>query len=92
MRERSETGIRPRRTLPATKKNPRDIRQLNSIGEGEYDTDHERRRRIKKKKARRMRLITMARMGPHRFWMKISNANCDKKGVYNWIFRLYTPL
>ena len=59
MRERSETGAHSRRTLPADKKNPRDIRQLNSIGEGEYDTDHERRMRIKKKKARRTRFITM---------------------------------
>ena len=59
MRERSETGIRPRRTLPADKKTQRDIRQLNSIGEGEYDTDHERRMRIKQKKARRTRIITM---------------------------------
>ena len=59
MSEHSETAAHSRRTLPATKKNPRDIRQLNSIGEGEYDTDHERRMRIKKKKARRTRIITM---------------------------------
>ena len=59
MSEHSETGAHSRRTLPANKKTQRGIRQLNSIGEGEYDTDHERRMRIKQKKARRTRIITM---------------------------------
>ena len=49
----------PRRTTPLKKENQPGIRQLNSIGEGQYDADFERRMRDKKKKARRTRIITM---------------------------------
>ena len=59
MSEHSGADKASRRTLPANKKKQRDIRQLNSIGEGECDTDHERRMRIKKKTDRRTRIITM---------------------------------
>ena len=57
--EHRGADMRSRRTLPANKKKQRDIRQLNNIGEGEYDTEHERRMRLKKITARRTRIITM---------------------------------
>lgn len=61
-RPASGTTARPRRTTPV-KKQPQEaqpgVRQLNSIGEGQFDADYERRMRDKKKKARRTRIITM---------------------------------
>ena len=60
---RSTTGsaARPRRTTPVKKPQEAQpgVRQLNSIGEGQFDADYERRMRDKKKKARRTRIITM---------------------------------
>ena len=60
-RPASESTARPRRTTPVKKPQEAQpgIRQLNSIGEGQYDADYERRMRDKKKKARRTRIITM---------------------------------
>ena len=57
----SGSAARPRRTTPVKKPQEAQpgIRQLNSIGEGQYDADYERRMRDKKKKARRTRIITM---------------------------------
>lgn len=51
----------PRRTTPVKKPQEAQpgVRQLNSIGEGQFDADYERRMRDKKKKARRTRIITM---------------------------------
>lgn len=60
---RPTTGstARPRRTTPVKKPQETQpgVRQLNSIGEGQFDADYERRMRDKKKKARRTRIITM---------------------------------
>lgn len=60
---RPATGstARPRRTTPVKKPQEAQpgVRQLNSIGEGQFDADYERRMRDKKKKARRTRIITM---------------------------------
>lgn len=60
---RPTTGstARPRRTTPVKKPQEAQpgVRQLNSIGEGQFDADYERRMRDKKKKARRTRIITM---------------------------------
>lgn len=60
-RSASGSAARPRRTTPVKKPQEAQpgIRQLNSIGEGQYDADYERRMRDKKKKARRTRIITM---------------------------------
>lgn len=60
-RPASGTAARPRRTTPVKKPQEAQpgIRQLNSIGEGQFDADYERRMRDKKKKARRTRIITM---------------------------------
>ena len=59
-RPASGTTARPRRTTPVQKPEAQPgIRQLNSIGEGQFDADYERRMRDKKKKARRTRIITM---------------------------------
>ena len=57
----SGTTARPRRTTPVKKPQEAQpgVRQLNSIGEGQFDADYERRMRDKKKKARRTRIITM---------------------------------
>lgn len=55
------SAARPRRTTPVKKPQEAQpgVRQLNSIGEGQFDADYERRMRDKKKKARRTRIITM---------------------------------
>ena len=54
------TAPRPRRTTPVKPQEAQPgVRQLNSIGEGQFDADYERRMRDKKKKARRTRIITM---------------------------------
>ena len=60
-RPASGSAARPRRTTPVKKPQEAQpgVRQLNSIGEGQYDADYERRMRDKKKKARRTRIITM---------------------------------
>lgn len=60
-RPASGTTARPRRTTPVKKPQEAQpgVRQLNSIGEGQFDADYERRMRDKKKKARRTRIITM---------------------------------
>lgn len=60
-RPASGTTVRPRRTTPVKKPQEAQpgVRQLNSIGEGQFDADYERRMRDKKKKARRTRIITM---------------------------------
>ena len=60
-RPASGSATRPRRTTPVKKSQEAQpgVRQLNSIGEGQYDADFERRMRDKKKKARRTRIITM---------------------------------
>lgn len=60
-RPASGSTARPRRTTPVKKSQEAQpgVRQLNSIGEGQYDADYERRMRDKKKKARRTRIITM---------------------------------
>lgn len=60
-RPASGTAARPRRTTPVKKSQEAQpgVRQLNSIGEGQFDADYERRMRDKKKKARRTRIITM---------------------------------
>ena len=60
-RPASRSDARPRRTTPVKKPQEAQpgVRQLNSIGEGQYDADYERRMRDKKKKARRTRIITM---------------------------------
>ena len=60
-RSASGTTTRPRRTTPVKKPQEAQpgVRQLNSIGEGQFDADYERRMRDKKKKARRTRIITM---------------------------------
>lgn len=60
-RPASGSTARPRRTTPVKKPQEAQpgVRQLNSIGEGQYDADFERRMRDKKKKARRTRIITM---------------------------------
>ena len=60
-RPASESAARPRRTTPVKKPQEAQpgIRQLNSIGEGQYDADFERRMRDQKKKTRRTRIITM---------------------------------
>lgn len=60
-RPASGSAARPRRTTPVKKPQEAQpgIRQLNSIGEGQFDADYERRMRDKKKKARRTRIITM---------------------------------
>ena len=56
----SRSDARPRRTTPVKPQEAQPgVRQLNSIGEGQYDADYERRMRDKKKKARRTRIITM---------------------------------
>ena len=57
----SGSAARPRRTTPVKKPQEAQpgVRQLNSIGEGQFDADYERRMRDKKKKARRTRIITM---------------------------------
>lgn len=57
----SGSTARPRRTTPVKKPQEAQpgVRQLNSIGEGQFDADYERRMRDKKKKARRTRIITM---------------------------------
>lgn len=61
-RPASGSTARPRRTTPVKKPQEAQpgVRQLNSIGEGQFDADYERRMRDKKKKARRTRIITMA--------------------------------
>lgn len=51
-RPRRTTSVKPQEAQPG-------VRQLNSIGEGQFDADYERRMRDKKKKARRTRIITM---------------------------------
>ena len=54
------SDARPRRTTPVKPQEAQPgVRQLNSIGEGQFDADYERRMRDKKKKARRTRIITM---------------------------------
>lgn len=60
-RPASDSTARPRRTTPVKKPQEAQpgVRQLNSIGEGQFDADYERRMRDKKKKARRTRIITM---------------------------------
>lgn len=60
-RPASGSTSRPRRTTPVKKPQEAQpgVRQLNSIGEGQFDADYERRMRDKKKKARRTRIITM---------------------------------
>lgn len=59
-RPASRSDARPRRTTPVKPQEAQPgIRQLNSIGEGQFDADYERRMRDKKKKARRTRIITM---------------------------------
>lgn len=60
-RPASGSTTRPRRTTPVKKPQEAQpgVRQLNSIGEGQFDADYERRMRDKKKKARRTRIITM---------------------------------
>lgn len=60
-RSASGSTARPRRTTPVKKPQEAQpgVRQLNSIGEGQFDADYERRMRDKKKKARRTRIITM---------------------------------
>lgn len=59
-RPASRSDARPRRTTPAKPQEAQPgVRQLNSIGEGQFDADYERRMRDKKKKARRTRIITM---------------------------------
>ena len=60
-RPASGSTARPRRTTPVKKPQEAQpgVRQLNSIGEGQFDADYERRMRDKKKKARRTRIITM---------------------------------
>lgn len=59
-RPASRSDARPRRTTPVKPQEAQPgVRQLNSIGEGQYDADYERRMRDKKKKARRTRIITM---------------------------------
>lgn len=60
-RPASGSAARPRRTTPVKKPQEAQpgVRQLNSIGEGQFDADYERRMRDKKKKARRTRIITM---------------------------------
>lgn len=60
-RPASGSTARPRRTTPVKKSQEAQpgVRQLNSIGEGQFDADYERRMRDKKKKARRTRIITM---------------------------------
>lgn len=59
-RPASRSDTRPRRTTPVKPQEAQPgVRQLNSIGEGQFDADYERRMRDKKKKARRTRIITM---------------------------------
>ena len=59
-RPASRSDARPRRTTPVKPQEAQPgVRQLNSIGEGQFDADYERRMRDKKKKARRTRIITM---------------------------------
>lgn len=59
-RPTSRSDARPRRTTPVKPQEAQPgVRQLNSIGEGQFDADYERRMRDKKKKARRTRIITM---------------------------------
>ena len=59
-RPASRSDARPRRTAPVKPQEAQPgVRQLNSIGEGQFDADYERRMRDKKKKARRTRIITM---------------------------------
>lgn len=59
-RPASRSDVRPRRTTPVKPQEAQPgVRQLNSIGEGQFDADYERRMRDKKKKARRTRIITM---------------------------------
>lgn len=60
-RPASGSTVRSRRTTPVKKSQEAQpgVRQLNSIGEGQFDADYERRMRDKKKKARRTRIITM---------------------------------
>lgn len=59
-RPASRSDARPRRTTPVKQQEAQPgVRQLNSIGEGQFDADYERRMRDKKKKARRTRIITM---------------------------------
>lgn len=60
-RPAARSTARPRRTTPVKKPQEAQpgVRQLNSIGEGQFDADYERRMRDKKKKARRTRIITM---------------------------------
>lgn len=59
-RPASRSDARLRRTTPVKPQEAQPgVRQLNSIGEGQYDADYERRMRDKKKKARRTRIITM---------------------------------
>ncbi len=59
-RPASRSDARPRRTTPVKPQETQPgVRQLNSIGEGQFDADYERRMRDKKKKARRTRIITM---------------------------------
>ena len=59
-RPASRADARPRRTTPVKPQEAQPgVRQLNSIGEGQFDADYERRMRDQKKKARRTRIITM---------------------------------
>lgn len=59
-RPASRSDACPRRTTPVKPQEAQPgVRQLNSIGEGQFDADYERRMRDKKKKARRTRIITM---------------------------------
>ena len=59
-RPASRSDARPRRTTPVKPQEAQPgVRQLNSIGEGQFDADYGRRMRDKKKKARRTRIITM---------------------------------
>lgn len=59
-RPASRSDARPRRTTPVKPQEAQPgVRQLNSIGEGQFDADYERRMRDKKKKARCTRIITM---------------------------------
>ena len=59
-RPASRSDARPCRTTPVKPQEAQPgVRQLNSIGEGQFDADYERRMRDKKKKARRTRIITM---------------------------------
>ena len=59
-RPASRSDARPRRTTPVKPQEAQPgVRQLNSIGEGQFDADYERRMRDKKKKARRTHIITM---------------------------------